>query len=90
MVDSANMLLRSAGVDLADKLIRMATSTQKMQEEDGEWVQHMQQAMQGIVQVMASWHSILTMTSAALGCTEVADAFEKELVQVHTHLQTAA
>jgi hypothetical protein len=81
MVDACHQLLRCAGCDLANRLVRMATS---LKQQDPLYMgnEEMKDSTGCIAEVMSAWQSIMTMTSLEYGRTYVSDAFEEEMMKV--------
>ena len=79
VIDASHLLLRSAGHELANDLLRMATCINNV---DATWMADREDAARSIVQLMAAWQCIMTMTSSSFGRTDISEAFEKEIVEV--------
>lgn len=86
VVDAVNLLLRTTGYELAQHLLHLATNPLV----DPEDKMEEKKALDSLVEVMSSWHCIVTMTTAdarpedleghpALG---VMKCFEAEILQV--------
>lgn len=75
LMDAVHMLLRVAGHDLASSLLKIATCLKHSN------IGSREEAAHCIVEVMASWHSIMTLTTAtsAGGGDESSIAFEDEI-----------
>ena len=94
VVDAVNMLLRTAGYDLTTELLHLATrSVTSVASEEGDR-KKIQGAVDCIVEVMSSWHCIVTMTSAGsaeeegnvkdfMEASNAIAAFENEIMQVN-------
>lgn len=60
VMDAVHMLLRVAGFDLACRLLKLMASS-----EEGDVQKTKEEAVHCIVEMMTSWHCIMTMTTAA-------------------------
>ena len=85
-MDAVNLLLRTVGFELTRELMHISTTSVMMakggekEEEENEDTKSMSKALDCIVDVMAPWHCIMTMTSGGRICISdsAADAFDEE------------
>ena len=70
VVDAVNLLLRTVGFELARKLMQISSNCVMTTEPDNE----KSEALDCLVEVMAPWHCIMTMTSGGRICSSDGNA----------------